>query len=76
VAVGEKGYKLRLTTEAYKLSYNYLKLHHKSSWQIVGQITSRAPVFWRLKEGEEGVVRVCSEANAVARAVAANFYLD
>jgi hypothetical protein len=24
-------YKLRLTTKAYKLSYNYLKCHHKSS---------------------------------------------
>jgi hypothetical protein len=49
----------------------YLKLHHKSNWQIVGQVTSQAPVFWRLKEGEEGVVRVCSEASAVVRAVAA-----
>jgi hypothetical protein len=35
VAVGKKRvqtkekYKLRLTTKAYKLSYNYLKLHHK-----------------------------------------------
>jgi hypothetical protein len=45
-------YKQRLTTKAYKLSY--LKLHHKSSWQIVGQVTSQAPAFWRLKEGEEG----------------------
>jgi hypothetical protein len=36
------------------LCYNYLKLHHKSSWQIVGQVTSQAPVFWRLKEGQEG----------------------
>jgi hypothetical protein len=58
-------YKLRLTTKAYNLSYNYLKLHHKSSWQIVGQVTSQAPVFWRLKGSEEGVVRVCSEASAV-----------
>jgi hypothetical protein len=69
-------YKLRLTTKAYKLSYNYFKLHHKSSWQIVGQVTSQAPVFWRLKEGEEGVVRVCIEASAVVRAVAAYFFLD
>jgi hypothetical protein len=51
-------YKLRLTTKAYKLSYNYLKLQHKSSWQIVGQVTSQTPVFWRLREGEECVVRV------------------
>jgi hypothetical protein len=58
-------YKLRLTTKAYKLSYNYLKLHHKSSWQIAGQVTSQAPVFWHLKEGEEGVVRVCSEIRRV-----------
>jgi hypothetical protein len=82
VAVGEKRiqnkgkYKLRLTTKAYKLSYNYLKLHHKSSCQIVGQVTSQAPVFWRLKEGEEGVVRVCSEATAVVRAVVAYCSLD
>jgi hypothetical protein len=69
-------YKLRLTTKTYKLSYNYLKLHHKSSWQIVGQVTSQAPVFWRLKEVEEGVIRVCSEASAVVRAVAAYFFLD
>jgi hypothetical protein len=47
-------YKLRLTTKAYKLSCNYLKLHHKSSWQIVGQVTSQAPELWSLKEGEEG----------------------
>jgi hypothetical protein len=60
---------LRLTTKAYKLSYNYLKLHHKSNWQIVGQVTSQAPVFWRLKEGEEGVVRVCSEAVAPSNEV-------
>jgi hypothetical protein len=33
-------------------------------------------VFWRLKDGEEGVVRVCSEASAVVRAVAAYFFLD
>jgi hypothetical protein len=33
-------------------------------------------VFWRLREGEEGVVRVCSEASAVVRAVAAYFFLD
>jgi hypothetical protein len=33
-------------------------------------------VLWRLKEGEEGVVRVCSEASAVVRAVAAYFFLD
>jgi hypothetical protein len=32
---------------------------------------SQAPVFRRLKEGEEEVVRVCSEASAVVRAVAA-----
>jgi hypothetical protein len=69
-------YKLRLATKAYKLSYNYLKLHQKSSWQIAGQVTSQAPVFWRLKEGEEGVVRVCSEVSAVVRAVAAYFFLD
>jgi hypothetical protein len=67
VAVGEKRvqtkekYKLRLTTKDYKLSYNYLKLHHKSIWQIVGQVTYQAPVFWRLKKGEEGVVRVLTE---------------
>jgi hypothetical protein len=65
--------KLILTTKAYKLSCNYLKLHHKSSWRIIGQVTSQAPVFWRLKEG---VVRVCSEASAVVRAVAAYFFLD
>jgi hypothetical protein len=70
IRVQTKGkYKLRLTTKAYKLSYNYLKLHHKSSWQIVGQVTSQASAFWRLKEGEKGVVRVCSEASAVVRAV-------
>jgi hypothetical protein len=82
VAVREKRvqtkekYKLRLTTKAYKLSYNYLKLHHKSSWQIIGQVTSHAPVFWHVKEGEEGVVRACSEASAVVRAVVAYFFLD
>jgi hypothetical protein len=76
VADRKKGHKLRLTTKAYKLSYNYLKLHRNSSWQIVGQVTSQAPVFWRLKEGEEGVVRVCSEASAVVRAVAAYCSLD
>jgi hypothetical protein len=45
-------YKLKHITKAYKLSHNYLKLHHKSTWQIVGQGTSQAPVFWRLKEME------------------------
>jgi hypothetical protein len=43
-------YKLRLTTKAYKLSYNH-KLHHKSSWQIVWQVASQALAFWWLKEG-------------------------
>jgi hypothetical protein len=33
-------------------------------------------VFWGLKEGEEGVIRVCSEASAVVRAVAPYFFLD
>jgi hypothetical protein len=33
-------------------------------------------VFWHLKEGEEGVVRVGSEASGVVRAVAAYFFLE
>jgi hypothetical protein len=34
-----------------------------------------ALAFWWLKEGEEDVVRVCSEARAVMEAVVAYFFL-
>jgi hypothetical protein len=35
-------------------------------------VASQALAFWWLKEGEEEVVRVCGEASAVLRAVAAD----
>jgi hypothetical protein len=54
-------YKLRLTTKAYKLSYNSLKLHHKSRMKMFATLDKAKPYrkYKRLKLGG-GHVYECS----------------
>jgi hypothetical protein len=69
-------YKLRLTTKAYKLSYNYINYTINLVGRSFSKWRRKELAFWWLKEGEEDVVRVCSEASAVMGAVVAYFFLN
>jgi hypothetical protein len=48
----------------------------ESGRQIVGQESSQSPVVRWLEERYDEVVRVCTKAVAVVRAVVADFFLD
>jgi hypothetical protein len=66
---GKETYKLELTNRYYKY-FNGLE----SGNQVVGPISAQALVEWRLGECGDKFIGVCTEANSVMGAEAADFF--
>jgi hypothetical protein len=66
----KEAYKLKLLNKNYKY-YNGLE----SGKQVVGPISGQALVKWRLGECGDKFIGVCTEANSVMGAEAADFFL-
>jgi hypothetical protein len=62
-------YKLKLTNKNYKC-YNGLE----SVKQVVGPVSAQALVEWRLGECGDKFIGVCTEANSITGAEAADFF--
>jgi hypothetical protein len=70
--VGQRGketYKFRLTNKNYKYNNGL-----ESGKQVVGPVSVQALVDWRLGECGDNVIGVCTEANSVMGAEAADFF--
>jgi hypothetical protein len=66
---GKEAYKLKLTNKNDKY-YNGLE----SGKQVVGPISAQALVEWWLGESGDKFIGVCTEANSVMGAEAADFF--
>jgi hypothetical protein len=66
---GKETYKLKLTNKNYKY-YNGLE----SGKQVVGPVSAQALVDWRLSECGNKFIGVCTEANSIMGAEAADFF--
>jgi hypothetical protein len=67
--LGNETYKLKLTNKNYRY-YNGLE----SGKQVVGPVSAQALVEWRLGECGDKFIGVCTEANSVMGAEAADFF--
>jgi hypothetical protein len=66
---GKEAYKLKLTNKNYKYCSGL-----ESGKQVVGAISVQALVEWRLGECGDKFIGVCTEANSVMGAEAADFF--
>jgi hypothetical protein len=66
---GKEVYKLKLTNKNYK---DFSRL--ESGKQVVGPISAQTLVGWRFGECGDKLIGVCTEANRVKGAEAADFF--